>query len=516
MKKLIAVLLVVLMAFSCVACSKDKPSNEAKTYNITVWVSESEGVKELTQTQIARFAEANGITINATVEGISESDSATQMITSVEDGADLYCFSQDQLVRLVQAGALQVLGEKASATVRELNDSASIASATVNGSLYCYPMTSDNGYFMYYDKSVIKESSLDSLEAIIADCEAANRLFSMELETSAWYNASFFFATGCVSEWATDDAGKFTSANDTFNSDAGVIALRGMQKLLHSSCYNSSSSAADFSAAIPSAVLVSGTWASADVQAALGDNYGVTDLPSFTVDGKEYHLGSFNGCKLMGVKPQTDAEKASMLQSLALYLTNEECQLERFDLRGWGPSNLNAQKSDKVVANEALNALIAQNEYATVQGQIHGSWWNIAKSYATAAKQAKADDTAALKAAVESYKSAIDGLFALDGFIFVGAWNGWNNSDDACKMKLDAETYSITLDVPQSDYMGGRIVANGQWDTDKGVTAITVGADLVAAADATNNPDNNIIFNEAGNYTVSWNQTTGEISIVKN
>ena len=523
MKKLLAVLTVLCMLFTTAACSKQEqggdttPSDDKKTYTITVWVSESEGVKELTETQIARFAEEQGIVINATVEGISEADSATQMITSVEDGADVFCFAQDQLARLVQAGALQVLGEKASATVKELNDSGSVAAATVNGSLYCYPMTSDNGYFMFYDKSVVSEDHIDSLEDIIADCEAAGRMISYELETGAWYNASFFFATGCHSLWTTDDAGNFTSVDDTFNSEAGVVALRGMQKLLHSTAYNSSSNAADFSAAIPSAVLVSGTWAATDVQAALGDNYGVADLPSFTVDGVSYHLGSFSGNKLMGVKPQTDAEKASMLQSLALYLTNEECQLERFNLRGWGPSNKAAQENEAVKSNDALAALAAQSEYATPQGQIHGSWWNIALTYATAAKAAADDDVDALKAALTSYQNTINGLFSLNGYVFVGAWNGWDNADvDNFGMTKDNETYTITLDVPESDYMGGRIVAAGDWGTDAGCQQVTVGADLIQEYDAATNGDNNIIFLAAGNYTVSWNQTTGEISITQN
>ena len=106
-------------------------------------------------------------------------------------------------------------------------------------------MTSDNGYFMIYDSSVIPAEHVDSLEDIIADCEAAGRGFSMELETSAWYNVAFFFATGCHSNWTMSADGKsFESVDDDFNSDNGVIALKGMKKLLNSTAYKSSSSAA--------------------------------------------------------------------------------------------------------------------------------------------------------------------------------------------------------------------------------------------------------------------------------
>lgn len=400
------------------------------TYDITVWVSESEGVKELTEQQIRKFCEENpGIVINATVEGVSETDSATQMINSVEDGADIYCFAQDQLARLVMAGALNELGEQATATVKELNDEGAIKAASVGGKLYCYPITSDNGYFMFYDKSVIKEESLDSLEAIIADCEDAGKFFSMELETSAWYNVAFFFATGCVSEWTTDTEANFVSVNDTFNSDNGLIALKGMQKLLKSTAYNSSSDAASFAAAVPSAVVVTGTWGVNAAKEALGDNYAVTDLPSFTVDGKEYHLGSYAGNKLMGVKPSTDAVKNAVLNKLALYLSGETCQLERYDLVGWGPSNLAAQSNEKVLADEALVALKEQNKYSTVQGAIHGSWWDLAKVYAVSAKEATTDDE--LKAALKTYEDSINGLFSMsddvkNAYTVIGTVNNTN------------------------------------------------------------------------------------------
>lgn len=443
MKKKLSAILAMGLSLSLVACGttpaesgeSTQDSNAlAGTYDITVWVSESDGVADLTKTQIQRFCDENpGIVINATVEGVTESESASQMITSVEDGADLYCFAQDQLSRLVLAGALNKLGDDASNTVRERNDEISIKAASVGGDLYCYPLTSDNGYFMYYDKSVIPEEHLDSLEDIIADCENAGKMFSMELETSAWYNAAFFFGTGCVSEWTTDTEGEFTSVNDTFNSDAGLIALKGMQKLLKSSCYNSSSAGADFAAAVPSAVLVSGTWASAAAKEALGDNYAATDLPSFEVDGKSYHLGSFSGCKLMGIKPQEDNVKTAVLQKLALYLTNETCQLERFNLVGWGPSNKTAQQDPAVQADPALAALAAQAAYSVPQGNIHGSWWDIAKIYAVSAKEATTDDE--LKAALQSYADSLDELFSLSddvkyGFTVIGSFSGYNWDTD--------------------------------------------------------------------------------------
>ena len=472
MKKRFTSILALVMALmlcltACGGKTDDNKGNEGNnagtetslegTYDITVWVSESAGVKELTEQQIDKFeAENPGIIINATVEGVSEAESATQMINSVEDGADIFCFAQDQLSRLVMAGALNKLGAAASASVKELNDAGAVKAASVAGDLYCYPLTSDNGYYMYYDKSVVKAEHLDSLEDIIADCEAAGRNFSMELETSAWYNAAFFFATGCTSEWTTDQDGIFTSVNDDFNSDKGLIALKGMQKLLKSPAYVSSSKGADFAAAIPSAVVISGTWESSAAKEALGDNYAATDLPSFTVDGKSYHIASYSGNKLMGVKPQLDAKKGAVLHKLALFLTNEACQLERFDLVGWGPSNLAAQGADRVKNDAALSALAAQSPYAIPQGNIHGSWWDIAKVYAVAAKAATTD--AELKDALQAYEDSIQGLFSMsdevkNAFTVIGTLADTNwDTDFAMESTADGvwitkEAYDLTAGV---------------------------------------------------------------------
>lgn len=464
------------------------PSNPlAGTYDITVWVSELEGVKELTERQIDAFEAANpGVVINATVEGQSEADSATMMITDVESGADLFCFAQDQLARLVQVGALNKLGVQATETVKQLNDAGAIKAASVNNDLYCYPLTSDNGYFMFYDKSVIQESSLGSLEAIIADCEKAERLFSFECETSAWYNASWFFATGCVSEWETDAEGKFLSVNDNFNSDAGLVALKGMQKLLKSPCYNSSSNGSDFAAATPSAVVISGTWASNTVKEALGDNFGAAELPSFEVDGKSYHLGSFSGNKLMGVKPQLDKVKSAVLQKLALWLTNEQSQLERFEEFGWGPSNLAAQANEAVKADIGLAALAAQSPYAIPQGQIHGSWWDIAKTYAVSAKAATSD--AELKTALQSYEDAINALFAMSEedllkFGVVGGWEGGSWETDTVMEQKPANTYYTTSPILFAEGNEFKIRQGKSWTVNFGANGELNGSNIVIGAE---------------------------------
>lgn len=408
------------------------------------------------------------------------------MITDVASGADLFCFAQDQLIRLVEAGALTKLGTNAASIVTESNDATSLKAATVGSDIYCYPLTSDNGYFMFYDKSVVQESSLDDLAAIVADCEAAGRTICMETDTSAWYVASFFFATGCHSDWTMAEDGTFTSVDDDFDSANGLIALKGMQQMVKSDMYVSSSDAAQFAAAVPAGVVVTGTWGVNAAKEALGDNYAVTDLPSFTVDGTTYHLGSYSGCKLMGVKPQDDAVKAAVLHKLAQYLTSAECQLQRYELVGWGPSNLEAQQSDEVQADPALAALAAQNEFATPQGQIHGSWWDIAKLLGNVAEDSTTDEE--LQAGLDSYKASIDGLFTMDeatmnAFTLIGSFGGYNWDTDVAMTEDPAGTWTATVDFKAGDEF--KVRQGLSWDVNFGADGVLGGDNIVIDADGT-------------------------------
>ncbi len=512
MKKFLSLLLAAVMVLS--VCSFASASQLAGTYKIKVWVANE--IVELTKSQIDAFNTSNpdGIVFDATIEPVGEGDAATQMITDVDAGGDIFCFAQDQFARLVQAGALNKLGAGAAKIVKEGCDKDAVAAVTTgDGTLWAYPLTADNGYFMYYDKSVIPDEDVDSLEKLIADCEANGKNFAMELNTSAWYLASFFFGTGCVSTWVTDDDGKYTDVYDNFNSDKGLIAAKGMQKLITSPNHVSSSEASAF--ANGAAIVVTGTWASSAIKEMLGDNMGVADLPSFEVDGESYHLGSFFGFKLMGVKPQDDPVKAAALNRLAQYLTGAECSLQRHASNGWGPANLEAQADESVKNDPILAAVYEQKEYGVVQGAIHGSWWDIAKVIGDEVRDAS--DEEGLKQALANYEAKMKDLFALDtsALLFVGDWNGWNNADSTQTFYFakDGDTYSLTLDVPESGYMGGRIVNPGSWDTDKGFLQVTEGKDLIQDL-GEDVGDNNIVFLAPGNYTVTWNGT--EVTIAQN
>ena len=489
MSKILSLVLAMVMIVACFAACGDTNDNPdtpdagttndlAGTYDITMWVSEKEGVDVLTQQQIDAFEEANpGIIINAAIEGVTEADAGSKVVADVASAPDIYCFAQDQLARLVQAAALAAPGQKASETIKSENDAGSVAAASVAGTLWAYPMTSDNGYYMYYDTSIISEEDAESLEAIIAACETNNVKFRFALE-NAWYTASFFFATGCHSTWTMNDAGEFVTVDDDFNSAAGLAAMKGMQKLAKSPSYDSN---ADIFT--DAGVVITGIWNAEAAEAHFGENFGATDLPSFEVDGTSYHLGSYTGNKLMGVKPQQDAKKAAVLSLLAQYLTGEECQSQRYDQFQWGPSNKAAQASDAVQANPSLAALAKQGEFGLPQGQIHGSWWDIAKVLGADAKAANSDED--LQTALDEYKATIDGLFQMTD----EQKNAWGVIGNICGTNWDTD-FSMTED-PAGTYTSDvlelkageefKVRQGASWDVNFGVEFN--GANIVVEAD---------------------------------
>ena len=518
MKKIVSIILVLVMVMALAACTPagtnptNKPTNKpaadlAGTYKIKVWVAEN--IVELTKTQIDNFNKTNtmGITFEATVEPVGEGDAATSMTTDVEAGADIFCFAQDQTARLIQAGALAPLGQAAAQLVKDSHDKASVGAVTSGDSLYGYPLTSDNGYFMYYDKSVIPESAIGNMTDLIAAAKAAGRNISFELENS-WYTVSYFFGAGCISEWETDSDGKFIKVNDNFNSETGLIAAKGMQELLTSGIYVNSSATADFDAAVKSAVVVSGTWNYENAKSILGDNLGIAELPSFTVDGKDYHLGSYNGCKLMGVKPQSDPVKAAVMNKLAQYLSGEKAQLERFNSVGWGPSNVAAQGSDAVKATPQLIALMKQNNYSRPQGQIHGSWWDIAKVIATDLKEG-----GEIKPALEKYNTSMNELFTmsddvLNAWTVIGTIGGSNWSDDLAMTEQADGTWKSNEAYEIGDTDEFKVRQGKSWTNNYGMND-----DGTPAADGPNVTLAKL-GKTAGTYYVVLDTTTGQISLV--
>ena len=386
MKKVLALVLALAMFLSLASFA----SAEGFSGEVKIWVAEA--TVDFTKEQVEAFMAAHPEYANMTVvvEPVGEGDAAGKMITDVEAGADIFGFAQDQLARLVAAGALEEVEPGNAEVVKAENDAGSVGAVTLGGTMYAYPMTSDNGYFLYYDKSVVTDPT--SLEKILADCEAAGKSFYFEIN-SGWYQTAFFFGAGCELTFDTDDEGNLVAMNSTYASENGVKALKAMINTAKSPAFVNGSSVSN---ATNLAAIVDGVWDSTPAKELFGENYAATKLP--TVDG--FQLGGFGGFKMLGVKPQTDDDKLAACDALAAFLTSEDVQLARYNAVGWGPSNLAAQKSEAVQADVALSALASQLAFCAPQGQYPGEYWSLATALGDdvlADKLDDADDATLLK-----------------------------------------------------------------------------------------------------------------------
>lgn len=162
----------------------------ANDVTLTMWGAEED--QELLRTIADNFIKEYGnyggkITINLGAQ--SEKEAKDTVLTDPTAAADVYAFADDQLNELVQAGALQEVQLNAD-DIKSRNTAASVDAATLNGKLYAYPLTADNGYFMFYDKSFFTEDDVKSLDTMMEKAAAQARKSLWTLRTAGTCTAS--------------------------------------------------------------------------------------------------------------------------------------------------------------------------------------------------------------------------------------------------------------------------------------------------------------------------------------
>ena len=352
-----------------------------KGLELTVWGSAAQ--QETLKQMVVKFEEANPETKYNIKVGICEEDMAVSNIApDPSAAADVFCYSNDQLIPLLRVGALAKLGGIFLDNVKTENSedsvaSGSIAYGTADEKVYGYPYASDNGYFMFYDKSVITDEQVGSLESIISVCETKNKKIAWAVDVP-WYTAGWFFAFGCdySVEYDYNDNYKEKNIEISLNNEGGINACKAMSKLTSSKAFSGKST--DNEKIITgfttksTAVAVSGTWNAPQIKKILGENYGVCKLPTVNVNGQDVQLSSFKGYKLFGVNPHS-GDKIVEAHKLAAFLSSEAMQAERFEKHMVGPTNnaaANAVKDDVTFA-----ALNEQKQFAKDQTSVPSSFW---------------------------------------------------------------------------------------------------------------------------------------------
>ncbi len=339
---------------------------------LKVWAEEAQ--HSTVQKMIDSFIEQykGQADFDITLEAQSDSTTRDVLLGDVQNGADVFSFPDDQLSAMVAGGALAPVPN-----VQEVKDemvAEAVAAATAGDTLYAYPMTADNGYFLYYNKDYFTEDDVKTLDSILAVCEENGKKFSMELN-SGWYMYSFFGNTGLTMNINDDDITNNCNWNTVDGDIKGIDVAESIVNVISSPGFVSQSDGEWVSKAADGEVIaaISGVWNAVAVKNVWGDDYGACKLPTYTCDGKQIQMASFTGYKMIGVNYYSKNKDWAF--KLAQWLTNEQNQTLRFVEQNQGPANKVAAASEEVAKVPAIAAVIEQSQYGVLQ-RIGNSYWD--------------------------------------------------------------------------------------------------------------------------------------------
>ncbi len=426
-RKVLAIVMVVMMFAGLTACGKNtttnstatptptvaaatdtatatpEPTKEAEatatqapaaleTVELTMWGAEEDQtmLAEMVEAFKIAYADKANFVINLGVE--SESTAKDTVLTDIEAAADVFAFADDQLNELVNAGALQAVQIDTDAIIAANggSEAGSVKAATSDGTLYAYPMTADNGYFMFYNKEYFTADDVMSLDKMMEVAANAGKQITMQFD-SGWYLYSFFQGAGLSLQLQTDGT-NLCDWNSATNAIKGVDVAQAMLDIAANPGFVSLGDAAFVTGVQDGSIIagVNGTWNANVAAESWGDNYAATKLPTYTVAGQQVQMSSFAGYKLVGVNAYSDNVGWAMY--LAEWITNYDNQVKRFETRGLGPSNVEAGASASVQASPAIAALAQQSLYATVQ-RVGGNYWSPTETFGAIMAAGNTDGT---------------------------------------------------------------------------------------------------------------------------
>ena len=244
---------------------------------LTVWSGEEDQalLEEIFSSFQSQYADQASFEI--TLQPQSESNCKDVLLADLENGADVFTFADDQLAALAAAGALDPLEDFED--IRAANLSASVDAASVDGTLYAYPLTADNGYFLYYNKAYFSDEDIQSLNRMTDIAAEQGRLVTMDW-SSAWYVYSFFGNTGLEVGLNEDGLTNYCTWNSTEGPIHGVDVAQAMLEIAASPGFASRTDT-DFLAGVQDGSViagVSGVWNSVAIEEAWAR---IPELPDF-------------------------------------------------------------------------------------------------------------------------------------------------------------------------------------------------------------------------------------------
>lgn len=419
--KTLALAFATLSVATAAGCSCTGRGDDAVA--LTVWVSEAD---KPFATEVAKAFQAARPQrrYDIVVEVQGENDVAIRVLNDVENAADVYSYSNDQLSTLLNGDALAQIAGTRLDRIKEVNSEEAIdaASITRKGQTGVYGMPyTDNTFFLYYDKSVFTEEDVKTVDGILAKC-ASNKQFAYPM-TDGWYTSAFFFGKGLGYEVTYDDALAETEIRCDFDNATGEAVTQAMWSLVQDKRFKAAANDSKITAGFNDGTIVaaaSGIWNKNAIQGYLGENFAAAKLPSYTLHRgteaeEQVQLVSFAGYKMLGVNNYSKQKTAAM--DFAEFYTNRENQIKHFEMRGFVPTDSVAREDERVQSDICAKAITAQLAHSKTQKGVPSTLWTpmigLGSAMITGAQGVGFNVKAQLKACVDAIEKG--GSAAMNG-----------------------------------------------------------------------------------------------------
>ena len=422
MKRIFCLVMVMAMAVGFAACGGDEETPVAQgpkeKITLTVWGAQQD--QEMLKSMCKAYAEANPDKEYKFLFGIQgEGDAADKILNDVTSGPDVFSFPSDQINKLYAGGALARVGGDIEKNVISVNspDSVDAATLTINGEnqLYAYPATGDNTYVVFYDKRVYTNpEDLATLDKMLDVAEDAGKTVHFKLNDDGWYLSSFFFADESLAYNVTYNENMVEEKVEiNYNDPAGLEVMKALRSyILRDGLVVTTDDSKMIAGLTPTAegtveaaAVITGIWNKESIVQLLGDNMGVAVLPKATIGGKEVQLSGYFGYKLMGVNGYS--KNKGEAHKLAQWLTNEQNQILRHEVRGFGPTNINAMATDAVKNDAVISVILQQAAFNRTQKGVPSAYWTPMGSLVTPIVNAKIDGTEITDEMLQEYLDAL-------------------------------------------------------------------------------------------------------------
>lgn len=397
--------LLALSALGAVGCSKGDDG-----VRLTVWVSEADRsfAMQVAEEFKKLHPEKNYI---FTIDIQGENDVATRVLNDVENSADVYSFINDQTSKFVNGDALARIAGERLERVKQANTDASIdsVSLTKNGeeSVYGMPYT-DNSFFLYYNKSVLSETDVASIDGILRKCTGGKQ-FAYPMK-DGWYNTAFYFGKGLGYTVSYDSGYAEKEITCDFDSPTGETVTQAMWNLVKDSRVKADADDSKITAGFADGSIiaaVSGIWNRSAIQGYLGNDFAAAKLPTYTYgNGEQVQLVSFAGYKAMGVNNYSKYKTDAM--DFAEFYTNRENQIKHFTARGFVPTDETARQDERVQTDICAKAITEQLQYSKTQKSVPSTLWLPLEGLGSAMLAGKQNGSFDLRAQLKACVDAIE------------------------------------------------------------------------------------------------------------